>query len=61
MITFSFIVAFELFAFVVICIMINDNRDNSVRNSITILVEGTMYGDYKTGGVFALQIIFTIV
>jgi len=61
MITFAFIVAFELFAFVVICIMVNENGDNSILTSISLLVEGTMYGDYRTGGVFVLQVIFTIV
>ena len=59
-VNFALIIAFELLAFVVICMMVNKYRDNSVETCITLLFEGTIYGEYSIGGVFIVQIFFTV-
>lgn len=45
-VTFAFIVLFELFVFVVVCMLLNTDKENSVELNFAILMEGTVYGNY---------------
>ena len=60
-ILFSVIIVFELYTFVVICIMLNQDRENSIENCLTYLFNATLYGEYHQGALFPLQLVFTIV
>ena len=38
------LVAIELFAYVVVCILLNSDTNNSVSQSIDLLLKGVIYG-----------------
>ena len=43
--TFGFLIVFELFAFVVIAMMLNNkSEENNLRSNFSYLAEGTFYG-----------------
>jgi hypothetical protein len=60
-ISFGFLVAFELFTFAVIGMMLNEKDEfNNLQSNFDYLFEGTMFGEYRSGALFPLQVIFTI-
>lgn len=56
----SGLVAVELFAFVVVCMLVNFQAENSVAHSINLLLSGVIYGQYSSGGVFIVQVLFAV-
>ncbi len=40
----AFLVGIELFAFVVICMLVNSQESNTVSHSIDLLLKGVIYG-----------------
>ena len=41
-------VVVELFAFTVLCVMIETRKDNTIEHSITMLIEGNiLFGNYE--------------